>query len=250
MVIALVPDSCRRSLGDQAICSMIRDQLPQMLRRCPAFVRWRSFGAKRPGIVESSLGGTPIERSLGRRCAAQRRRDGGICRALVAGSWRSRPSKTSCPGNVVTDLSHQRRPTRLLDISMSPTNWIVRSIEFWFGFIPKRDFQFADGVTQTVDAIRDKATWMPPKTIPNFTSASRSPGPGRGPDAHQRQRFPAGRDHALAAVFVGLVVMFRSIWLAVAAELALGVAIGWTFGWTTIGRRAIESSLAGVSDRR
>lgn len=39
---------------------------------------------------------------------------------------------------------------------------------------------------------------------------------------------------ALICVFIGLVVMLRSFWLALAAELALGVGIGWTFGWATI----------------
>src|SRR5207253_3961292 len=39
---------------------------------------------------------------------------------------------------------------------------------------------------------------------------------------------------ALTAVFFGLVVLLRSIWLAVAAELALGVGIAWTFGWATV----------------
>ena len=39
---------------------------------------------------------------------------------------------------------------------------------------------------------------------------------------------------ALTAVFIGLAVALRSIWLAVAAELALGVGIGWAFGWATL----------------
>jgi hypothetical protein len=38
---------------------------------------------------------------------------------------------------------------------------------------------------------------------------------------------------ALIVVFIGLVLLLRSIWLAVAAELALLVGIGWTFGWAT-----------------
>ena len=38
---------------------------------------------------------------------------------------------------------------------------------------------------------------------------------------------------ALSLVFVLLVVMLRSVWLAMAAELALAVGIGWTFGWAT-----------------
>jgi predicted RND superfamily exporter protein len=39
---------------------------------------------------------------------------------------------------------------------------------------------------------------------------------------------------ALSAVFVGLVLLLRSIWLAIAAEIALVVGIVWTFGWATV----------------
>ncbi|HEY2585391.1 MAG TPA: MMPL family transporter [Tepidisphaeraceae bacterium] len=39
---------------------------------------------------------------------------------------------------------------------------------------------------------------------------------------------------ALSVVFIGLVVAFRSIWLALVAEITLAVAIGWTFGWATL----------------
>src|SRR5262249_9075664 len=39
---------------------------------------------------------------------------------------------------------------------------------------------------------------------------------------------------ALILVFAGMVVVLRSVWLAIAAELALAVGIGWTFGWATI----------------
>ncbi len=39
---------------------------------------------------------------------------------------------------------------------------------------------------------------------------------------------------ALTVVFIGLMVMLRSFWLALAAELALAVGIGWTFGYATL----------------
>ena len=39
---------------------------------------------------------------------------------------------------------------------------------------------------------------------------------------------------ALSVVFIGLVLFTRSLWLAVAAEISLVVAIGWTFGWAEI----------------
>lgn len=39
---------------------------------------------------------------------------------------------------------------------------------------------------------------------------------------------------AMIAVFIGLVVMLRSVWLALAAEICLAVGIGWTFGYATL----------------
>ena len=38
---------------------------------------------------------------------------------------------------------------------------------------------------------------------------------------------------ALSVVFVGLVLLLRSVWLAIVAEVSLAIAIGWTFGWAT-----------------
>ena len=38
---------------------------------------------------------------------------------------------------------------------------------------------------------------------------------------------------ALTFVFIGMAIMLRSLWLALAAEIALGVGIAWTFGWAT-----------------
>ena len=35
-------------------------------------------------------------------------------------------------------------------------------------------------------------------------------------------------------IFLGLIAMLRSVYLALVAELTLGVGIGWTFGWATI----------------
>jgi uncharacterized protein len=39
---------------------------------------------------------------------------------------------------------------------------------------------------------------------------------------------------ALTVIFLGLVFVFRSLWMAAVAEISLTVAIGWTFGWATI----------------
>jgi predicted RND superfamily exporter protein len=39
---------------------------------------------------------------------------------------------------------------------------------------------------------------------------------------------------AMAVIFLLLWSMLRSIWIALAAEIALAIGIGWTFGWATI----------------
>jgi uncharacterized protein len=39
---------------------------------------------------------------------------------------------------------------------------------------------------------------------------------------------------ALSVVFLGLVVILRSVWLAIVAEVSLAIAIGWAFGWATL----------------
>ena len=50
---------------------------------------------------------------------------------------------------------------------------------------------------------------------------------------------------SLTAVFVGLALFLRSIWLAVAAELALVIGIGWTFGWATVATMAYNRAPRG-----
>ena len=39
---------------------------------------------------------------------------------------------------------------------------------------------------------------------------------------------------ALIVVFIGMSLMLRSVWLALAAEMSLACGIAWTFGWATI----------------
>ncbi len=50
---------------------------------------------------------------------------------------------------------------------------------------------------------------------------------------------------SLTAVFLGLALFLRSIWLAIAAEVALLIGIAWTFGWATISTAAYNRSPRG-----
>jgi predicted RND superfamily exporter protein len=99
---------------------------------------------------------------------------------------------------------------------------------------PRTAHNSLTAVTQTVDAIRDAAVDAA-KPFPQFKIGLT----GRPALEADEMRATDADTHraeiwALATVFVGLVVMLRSVRLALAAEMALGVGIGWTFGWTTI----------------
>jgi len=98
---------------------------------------------------------------------------------------------------------------------------------------PRREFASLTSVTRTVDAIRDAAL-DGGRDFPEFQIGVT----GR-PALEAEEMRTTNRDThhaeiiALIAVFIGMVVMWRSIWLALAAEIALGVGIAWTFGWAT-----------------
>jgi predicted RND superfamily exporter protein len=99
---------------------------------------------------------------------------------------------------------------------------------------PVRILNSLTSVTRTIDGIRF-ATAQAAANFPEFhvavTGRPALEGDQMGAtniDSHHAEIV------ALIFVFFGMVVMLRSIWLALAAEIALGVGIGWTFGWATI----------------
>jgi hypothetical protein len=99
---------------------------------------------------------------------------------------------------------------------------------------PKHEYSSLTAISDTVDAIRG-AVNEAAKAYPELTFGVT----GRPALAADEMRTTDRDSHraeavALTAVFVGLVVLFRSLWLAFAAELALGVGIAWTFGWATL----------------
>ncbi|MDP9175281.1 MAG: MMPL family transporter [Planctomycetota bacterium] len=99
---------------------------------------------------------------------------------------------------------------------------------------PQRIFNSLTAVSRTVNSIRNTAV-SAAKQFPEF-KVGVTGRPALEADEMQATDRDSHRAEiwALAAVFVGMVFMLRSIWLAVVAEIALGVGIGWTFGWTTL----------------
>ena len=96
------------------------------------------------------------------------------------------------------------------------------------------DFSSVKAGTNVISVIRD-ATNEAAHDFPEFT-VGLTGRPVLDADEDQVTDRDSRRSEivALIAVFIGLVVMLRSAWLALAAELALAIGIGWTFGYATL----------------
>jgi hypothetical protein len=111
----------------------------------------------------------------------------------------------------------------------SPRNYLelVRVYE-------RNDFSQSDSLIGAIDSIRQTIA-KAAEPFPQFRVALT----GR-PALEADESATTDRDAryseiaALSAVFVGLVLLLRSLWAAIAAEIALLVGIGLTFGWATV----------------
>src|SRR5205814_1699773 len=95
---------------------------------------------------------------------------------------------------------------------------------------PRTDYASLTAVSDTVDAIRNAANEAG-RNFPEF-----SVGVTGRPALEADEMRTTDRDShraetiALICVFIGLAMVLRSLWLALAAEISLGFGIGWTFG--------------------
>src|SRR5205085_3230156 len=99
---------------------------------------------------------------------------------------------------------------------------------------PKEDYTALTAVSENVEAIRSAARDVA-KNFPEFKLGVTGR-PALEADEMRTTDVDSHRAEivALTAVFIGLAVVLRSFWMALAGEIALGVGIGWTFGWATI----------------
>jgi predicted RND superfamily exporter protein len=99
---------------------------------------------------------------------------------------------------------------------------------------PNVDYTSLTAISETVETIR-AAIREVGRDFPEFTLGTTGR-PALGAD----EMSITDRDSkwaeivALSIVFVVMAIMLKSIWLALVAEISLGVGIGWTFGWATL----------------
>lgn len=158
--------------------------------------------------------------------------------AALADSWQrtiAQPDLPLRPGEGLPDLNRLGTETpRDLGYYYEPDDSDPTKHLLLVRVYPKSNTTSLTGVTKVVDAIRG-ATDDAAKAFPDFTVGVTGRPALDGDEMRTTDHDSnLAEAFALSAVFLGLVVMLRSFWLALAAEICLGVGIGWTFGWATI----------------
>jgi predicted RND superfamily exporter protein len=219
-------------LGAQGILFDNPDQIKQELEGARRFVPLVKLWGEKPSLGESFLGATPMERFIAGVNIAAANQETMQFVGTLAKSW----EQTIYRANpVVPDLKTMDAtdPSRLgyfyvADISDPSRHQLLVRV------YKQPDFTSLTAITEEVNAIR-KAAVDAAAGFPEFTVAIT----GRpaldademgttDSDSHRAETV------ALIVVFIGLAIMLRSLWLALAAEMALAVGIGWTFGWATL----------------
>src|SRR5256885_6586913 len=224
-------------LGSQGLLfddpANVRQSFEDVKRFIPLVKLW----AEKPGL-SALLGRTPIERFLNALRTQTPNEETGAFVALLAKSWNEtieHPDASLKAGSTLPDLAalDAGDPSRLGDYYVpdesDPSHYLmlVRVYEH-------AEYNSLTAISETIEAIRSAAKTVA-KDYPEFTVAVTGR-PALEADEMRTTDRDSHRAEIVAgiAVFIGLALMLRSIWLAFAGEIALGVGIGWTFGWATL----------------
>jgi predicted exporter len=225
-------------LGSQGILFEQRSQLTKIIEDVQRFIPLAKLWAEKPNLVTGLLGTTPMERFLTALTFQQPDKETAQFVSLLAESWVATAKSSDEPlqvGKQLPDLAalDATDPSRL-GYYYVPDETDPRRHLLLVGVYPCQNFTSLTGISRTVEAIRDACKQVA-RQFPEFTIGVT----GR-PALEADEMRTTDRDSsraeviALIVVFIGLVVMLRSAWLALVAEIALGVGIGWTFGYATL----------------
>jgi predicted RND superfamily exporter protein len=225
-------------LGPQGVLFENPQEIRRDLEKIRQFVPLMQLWGEKPSFVTGVLGSTPIERFLSAMNLAAPDQEKMQFTGLLAKSWDQtieQKDEHAVGGPIVPDLAtlDAADPSRL-GYFYVPDNQDPSRHQLLVRVYKQPDFTSLTAITQEVDAIRQAAK-QAATAFPEFTVAIT----GRPALDADEMRTTDDDSHraetvALIVVFIGLAVMLRSVWLALAAELALAVGIGWTFGWATL----------------
>ncbi len=221
-------------LGRQGILFDEPARLKQNVEDARRFIPLIKTTAEKPGLLTQALGPTPLDRLLNALTLQPADAESAsfiqlIARSIVDSLHAGKalaPDLESLgqtdPGLLgyyyIPDESDPQRQRRMLLIRVRPM----------------QNYSSLTAISEAIEAIR-AAVNQSAKSFPEFTVGvtgrpALEADEMRTTDNDSRKAEIA----ALSAVFIGMVLLLRSWWLALAAELALGVGIAWTFGWATL----------------
>ena len=226
-------------LGDQGLLFEEPDVLDDRVAEVRRFIPLIRILAERPTLLTRVLGPTVIDRFLGSQIAgpkpdaAQAAFVGEVVRSwnLTLAARAEAPEAAVRPPDLAAvgatsprDLGYYYEPDAT---DRSNALLLVR-------VYPTRTFDSLEAVLKPVEAIRGAVRGVS-ADFPEFRIGLT----GR-PVLEADEMRTSDRDShraeavALTVVFIGLAVGVWSVWRALAAEISLAVAIGWTFGWAEL----------------
>jgi predicted RND superfamily exporter protein len=224
-------------LGPQGLLFDDPRRLRQNFADVQRFVPLAKLWGEEPNLLTRALGASPMERFLGALQFQPADEETAGFVAALAQSWNV-TAQTTGPlrvGEQVPDLAAlgAAEPSFLGyyyvpdESDRSRNLLLVRVYE-------KTEYDSLTAISESVEAIRSAVADVA-KDFPEF-SAGVTGRPALEADELRTSDRDSHRAEAVAltAVFIGLVVMLRSAWLALAGVIALCVGIGWTFGWATL----------------
>lgn len=225
-------------LGVQGLAFDSRARVEAALAGANEFVPLAKLWGEAPGPGAGLLGSSPLERFLGALSLASIDRDTARFVTLLADSWARtlrQPELELAPGRGLPDLASldASDPSRLGYYYVPDQLDPARSI-LLVRVYPLRDFTSMTALSDALDAIRGVVHKVG-AAHPNF-AVGVTGRPALEGDELRTTDTDARLSEilALATVFVGLVLLLRSVWLALVTELGLGAGIGLTFGWATL----------------
>jgi hypothetical protein len=200
------------------------------------------WGEKPASVTAFFTGSTPIERFLGgiNIYLSTQKPDEGVLPfvGLLADAWvqtLKKPHAALRVGHELPDFASLDAddPSRL-GYYYVPDETDRSNHLLLVRVYPNVDYTSLTAISETVESIR-AAIREVGRDFPEFTIGTTGR-PALGAD----EMSITDRDSkyaeivALSIVFVVMALMLKSIWLALVAEISLGVGIGWTFGWATL----------------
>jgi uncharacterized protein len=224
-------------LGPQGLLFDDPQRVRQSFEDVKRFIPLVKLWAEKPGLTVL-LGRTPLERFLNALRTQKPSPEINPFITLLAKSWNEtieHPESPLKPGSTLPDLASldATDPSRLgyyyVPDDSDPSRYLMLVRVY-----QRSDYDSLTAISETIEAIRDAAKDVA-KTYPEFT-VSITGRPALEADEMRTTDTDSHRAEIVAAIaiFIGLTLMLRSLWLALAGEIALAVGIAWTFGWATV----------------